>query len=597
MKNFSGSTDLSVIDPALEESDENLFNKIAKLDLPEACDPMTLVYLIEENEEANTIDANDIRAVHEPEDASKIISILKASQVISVKENELDEGVNEHKLSLGMSSRVLTREEELKLFKTLESETKNALLAIFNIPIYFDIIKDYIFTSVSNRGDLKAIFDFDRLDSDKSLSEEETEEEKERPREAAQLDLVQGELSKWKERIETEFCSTDNAAMQNSLKSDLSVFLTEGIHLRKKSLDTIFHMSSDFSEEIIQCQKELTEISDHILDRTSFLKVFVENESSNVWIKALLEKAKGSHFEIGILESRLEIIRRKYEAIEDRVNMSIFSFKEKNKKVGSASRKIEKQYSILYNHNRRLVSSILSKRIGVFDESKSKDLIQEGAIGLIHAIEKFNYRKGHKFSTYAVRWIKVSIDNAIKTQKDDIYTPSHIISKLRTMRIVESEFVKANGGRKPTEEELAKKLGTNIKNIRSLKENESKVFLSLNKSPTSDDGSGRNFEELLPDLSSESPEDTVSSKQIQESVQKLLEKLSPLEEEVVCYAMGIYFGERMTLSEIGKKYMLGPERVRIILKDAKKKLFRYAQRINLEKGLRNEFDIKKSGRL
>jgi RNA polymerase primary sigma factor len=265
----------------------------------------------------------------------------------------------------------------------------------------------------------------------------------------------------------------------------------------------------------------------------------------------------------GILQGRP--FNKERATLEKQIGMKIDDFKDLYEKISRVRRLVRESKEALIIHNLRLVINIAKYYIG--RGLSFLDLIQEGNIGLMKAVDKFDYTKGFKFSTYATWWIKQYIYRAIMDQVKTIRVPLHIMDQYHHISKISREFV-SDLGREPSVHEIAEKIGMSAKRVEE-------ILMSVQDTVSLQTVIGDDetvLEEFISDNNELSPYSYIETNVISDQTAKILKTLTPREEKVIRMRFGIGLDRNYTLEEIGKQLSVTRERVRQIEVRAMRKL-------------------------
>ena len=304
---------------------------------------------------------------------------------------------------------------------------------------------------------------------------------------------------------------------------------------------------------------------DNKISREEFLKYYIGNEINPKFEIFLSENPTWKSFFKKFRQDFREIRERLVE-FSEKIGLSVGEFKKLVSRIQKGERESRIAKKEMVEANLRLVISIAKKYTN--RGLQFLDLIQEGNIGLMKAVDKFEYRRGYKFSTYATWWIRQAITRSIADQARTIRIPVHMIETInkivRTQRQIMSEF-----GREPTPEELAKKLAMPLEKVRKV--------LKIAKEPVSletpvGDEEDSSLGDFIEDKNALQPLDTAIQSNLSESTTKILASLTPREERVLRMRFGIGMNTDHTLEEVGLQFSVTRERIRQIEAKALRKL-------------------------
>jgi RNA polymerase primary sigma factor len=304
---------------------------------------------------------------------------------------------------------------------------------------------------------------------------------------------------------------------------------------------------------------------DNKISREEFLKYYIGNEINPKFESFLTENPTWRSF-FKKFKTDFSEIRERLVEFSKKIGLSVGEFKKLVSRIQKGERESRIAKKEMVEANLRLVISIAKKYTN--RGLQFLDLIQEGNIGLMKAVDKFEYRRGYKFSTYATWWIRQAITRSIADQARTIRIPVHMIETInkivRTQRQIMSEF-----GREPTPEELAKKLAMPLEKVRKV--------LKIAKEPVSletpvGDEEDSSLGDFIEDKNALQPLDTAIQSNLSESTTKILASLTPREERVLRMRFGIGMNTDHTLEEVGLQFSVTRERIRQIEAKALRKL-------------------------
>ncbi|WP_230663951.1 RNA polymerase sigma factor RpoD [Pseudomonas aeruginosa] len=491
---------------------------------------------------------------------------------------------------------LLTREGEIEIAKRIEEGIREVMSAIAQFPGTVDsILADYnrIVAEGGRLSDvLSGYIDPDdgslpaeevepvNLKDDSADSKEKDDEEEESddssdsddegdggpdPEEARlRFTAVSEQLDKAKKALKKHGRGSKQATAELTGLAELFM----PIKLVPKQFDALVARVRSALEGVRAQERAIMQlcVRDARMPHADFLRLFPNHETDEKWVDSVL-KSKPKYAE-AIERLRDDILRnqQKLAALESEVELTVAEIKEINRAMSIGEAKARRAKKEMVEANLRLVISIAKKYTN--RGLQFLDLIQEGNIGLMKAVDKFEYRRGYKFSTYATWWIRQAITRSIADQARTIRIPVHMIETINKLNRISRQMLQEMG-REPTPEELGERM--------DMPEDKIRKVLKIAKEPISmetpiGDDEDSHLGDFIEDSTMQSPIEMATSESLKESTREVLAGLTAREAKVLRMRFGIDMNTDHTLEEVGKQFDVTRERIRQIEAKALRKL-------------------------
>src|SRR5436190_21225171 len=488
------------------------------------------------------------------------------------------------------SVELLTREGEIEIAKRIEEGLRHMIQAISACPTTIQEILDLaekvekdesrIDEVVDGLLDPNAKDDFDPKkaeapeEEEDAIEEEMTEEEESAAQSASLLQLRTAALEKFA-RIRRLYEKMKRVleAKGSKDKDYLRVRDQIGHALRTRrftarTVERLCDSVRSLVDKIRSHEREIHDISVYKaqMPRAHFIKLFAGSEGSKRWLTIEINAGNPWSEALIRLEPAILELLGNIQGVQQKIGIPIRDLKEINKQMSTGEAKARRAKREMTEANLRLVISIAKKYTN--RGLQFLDLIQEGNIGLMKAVDKFEYRRGYKFSTYATWWIRQAITRAIADQARTIRIPVHMIETINKLIRTSRQLVQELG-REPTPEEIAAKMDVPVDKVRKvLKIAQEPISLETPIGEEEDSHLG----DFIEDKQVVSPVESIIGLSLREQTNKVLNTLTPREEKVLRLRFGLSDGCEHTLEEVGQDFAVTRERIRQIEAKALRKL-------------------------
>jgi len=522
----------------------------------------------------------DTLMLSESSDDQDDIALEQAAEALAAVENETGRTTDPVRMYMREMGTVdlLTREGEIEIAKRIEEGMRDLLDASVHYPGIVEHIIDFYELVKSEDKKLSELLTgfLEEMEevpsagpgSEKAKQLEESDEEVDNGPDLAE---VQRRMTNLKRQFNKTYKVVESKGRHS--KEAKAEFTKLGLIFQflkfspKMFEDLAFFARSDLAEiRLHEKRIQFLFVKSARIPRKDFIAMYKDNITKVKWVDSLMSNKKYSKKSLEHIKPDVVIAQKAIKAIEERVGLSVKDIKEINRAMSMGETKMRRAKKDMVEANLRLVISIAKKYTN--RGLQFLDLIQEGNIGLMKAVDKFEYRRGYKFSTYATWWIRQAITRSIADQARTIRIPVHMIETINKLNRVSRQMMQ-DMGREPTPEELSKEL--------DMPEDKVRKVLKIAKEPISmetpiGDDEDSNLGDFIEDTVIHSPLQNATEGSLNFATDDVLSSLTAREAKVLRMRFGIGMNTDHTLEEVGKQFDVTRERIRQIEAKALRKL-------------------------
>ncbi len=475
---------------------------------------------------------------------------------------------------------LLTREGEIRIAKRIEEGLDQVRTALVQFPPTFDLLFDSHDQYTRGEARLQDII-VGFIDPNEQIAEpaaraaesnDNGDDDSSSPADTGpDPEEVARRLKKLKRlhKRYTDSLAADgakNAATKKAVKALTAEFME--LKMAPKLFDLLVAQLRDTINGIRAQERQVMAlcVRDAGMPRKDFISSFPKNETNLEWVEKHIRSKRKHSSQLAKLKDDIQRAQKRLQKTEVAANLTIAEIKEVNRQISLGEAQARRAKKEMVEANLRLVISIAKKYTN--RGLQFLDLIQEGNIGLMKAVDKFEYRRGYKFSTYATWWIRQAITRSIADQARTIRIPVHMIETINKLNRISRQMLQEMG-REPTPDELAERM--------EMPEDKVRKVLKIAKEPISmetpiGDDEDSHLGDFIEDTAVLSPIDSATESGLKETTHSVLAGLTPREAKVLRMRFGIDMNTDHTLEEVGKQFDVTRERIRQIEAKALRKL-------------------------